>query len=83
MNAFDIYHGNAHILKNKKILLIDDIITTGTTVNECSKILMKMAYAKQEFFPSLVDNITRIHTLIRSRFLINHISNFHFKVQIG
>ena len=51
VNAFDIYHGNAHILKNKKILL--------------------------------VDNITQTHTLTRSRFLINHISNFHIKVQIG
>lgn len=28
-------------LQNKKILLIDDIYTTGSTVNECSKILMK------------------------------------------
>lgn len=27
-------------IKNKNILLIDDIITTGTTMEECSKILM-------------------------------------------
>ena len=26
-------------IKNKKILLVDDIYTTGSTVNECSKIL--------------------------------------------
>ena len=26
-------------VKNKKILLFDDIYTTGNTVNECSKIL--------------------------------------------
>ncbi len=30
---------NKEILLNKKILLIDDIYTTGSTVNECSKIL--------------------------------------------
>ena len=30
---------NKQILKNKKILLIDDIYTTGSTVNECCKIL--------------------------------------------
>lgn len=30
---------NKQLIKNKKILLIDDIYTTGSTVNECSKIL--------------------------------------------
>ena len=30
---------NKGLLFNKKILLIDDIYTTGSTVNECSKIL--------------------------------------------
>ena len=30
---------NKQVLKNKKILLIDDIYTTGSTVNECSRIL--------------------------------------------
>ena len=29
------------LIENKKILLIDDIYTTGSTVNECSKILIK------------------------------------------
>ncbi len=33
-------------LKNKKIILIDDVITTGCTLNECSKIL-KLAGAKE------------------------------------
>ena len=27
------------LIENKKIILIDDIYTTGSTVNECSKIL--------------------------------------------
>ena len=32
---------NRLLIENKKILLIDDIYTTGSTVNECSKILIK------------------------------------------
>ena len=40
VNAYKLINGN--ILKNKKILLIDDIYTTGNTVNECSKILRKI-----------------------------------------
>ncbi|MBQ9298427.1 MAG: ComF family protein [Clostridia bacterium] len=30
---------NAEKINNKKVLLIDDIYTTGSTVNECSKVL--------------------------------------------
>lgn len=37
---------NQEILQNKKILLIDDIYTTGSTVNECSRIL-KQAQPKK------------------------------------
>lgn len=36
-NAFKVLDKN--VFKNKSILLIDDIFTTGTTVNECSKVL--------------------------------------------
>lgn len=32
---------NEELIKDKKILLIDDIYTTGSTVNECSKILIQ------------------------------------------
>ena len=32
---------NKERLNNKKIILIDDIYTTGSTVNECCKILKK------------------------------------------
>ena len=34
------------ILRNKKVLLVDDIFTTGSTVNECSKILSKASPEK-------------------------------------
>ena len=43
-NAY--YIKNEKIVQNKKILLIDDIYTTGNTVNECSKML-KQAGAKE------------------------------------
>ena len=33
------YLKNKEILENKKILLLDDIYTTGNTVNECCKVL--------------------------------------------
>ena len=33
---------NPQILINKKVLLIDDIYTTGSTVNECCKMLQKV-----------------------------------------
>ena len=36
-NAYVIKDGSQ--VKNKKILLFDDIYTTGNTVNECSRIL--------------------------------------------
>lgn len=36
--AFSIV--NKHIIKQKKILIIDDIYTTGSTIDECSKILV-------------------------------------------
>lgn len=34
--------GNAVGIKNKRIILVDDIMTTGSTVNECSRILKEM-----------------------------------------
>ena len=34
-------------LKNKKIILLDDIITTGSTLNACAKVLKKCEAAKQ------------------------------------
>ena len=38
-NVYKVFRKN--LLKNKVVLLIDDIYTTGNTLNECSKILKK------------------------------------------
>lgn len=38
-NAFGVV--KAHRLAGKKILLVDDVFTTGTTVNECARVLKK------------------------------------------
>lgn len=37
---------NSNIIKNKNVILFDDIVTTGATVNECAKVL-KEAGAKK------------------------------------
>lgn len=39
--AFAINHRYEQSIKNKKILLIDDVTTTGATINECCKILKR------------------------------------------
>jgi competence protein ComFC len=45
-NTFSVNTKYNNLLKNKKILLIDDVVTTGSTIYECSKIL-KRAGAKE------------------------------------
>lgn len=42
-NAFNIfYEGNADSVKGKRVIIVDDVITTGSTVNSCAKILINM-----------------------------------------
>lgn len=41
-NVQNVYElNNEEIIKNKNILIFDDIYTTGATCNECAKILRK------------------------------------------
>ena len=42
-NAFLLNQKYKDIIKNKNILIIDDVVTTGATINNCSKILTKHA----------------------------------------
>jgi ComF family protein len=40
-NSFEINLQYAHLLRNKNVILVDDVLTTGATVNECSHNLKK------------------------------------------
>jgi len=43
-NAFSIQDVDIEIPKTTRIFIIDDVVTTGTTLNECAKILYKNGY---------------------------------------
>jgi len=38
-NIFKINENLKHLINNKNIILVDDVFTTGSTLNECAKIL--------------------------------------------
>lgn len=39
-DAFFISRRKHHLIENKAIILVDDVITTGATINECARILL-------------------------------------------
>jgi ComF family protein len=41
VGSFGVDENYAKLLENKNIILVDDVFTTGATVNECSKIIKK------------------------------------------
>ena len=47
-NAFSVR--NSKSIQNKSVLLVDDIITTGSTLNECAKLLKEHGAARVDFF---------------------------------
>lgn len=44
-NAFSVNDRTLHLIKNKHLALIDDVVTTGATVREVSKLLIKQGAA--------------------------------------
>ena len=45
-NITDCFAWQGKNLQNKNILLIDDVVTTGSTLNECAKVLKQNGAGK-------------------------------------
>lgn len=48
---------NKNFIEGKNVLLVDDIVTTGATVNECSKVLRRDGKVKNVFVLSLAGKL--------------------------
>lgn len=55
IGAFKLKDKN--LIEGKRILLVDDIVTTGATVNECSKVLRRDGKVKDVFVLSLCSTL--------------------------
>jgi len=55
-NAFSVI--NPNLITNKNLLLVDDIITTGATLNECAKTLKEAAECKIYVISSGIPTLT-------------------------
>ena len=58
--AFSLKSGRADLVRGRKILLVDDIYTTGSTLNECSRILLD-AGAEEVRFICFASGSNRLH----------------------
>lgn len=56
--AFDVEKKYVRLLKGKNVTLVDDVMTTGSTLNECAKILKK--YGAKNVFAITTSRVTLI-----------------------
>ena len=62
---------NFSIKKNAKVLIVEDVITTGKSIFECSK-LVKKARAKLIGFACIIDRSNYKNLLIKKQKIISH-----------
>lgn len=64
-HAFKLNNKYKSLIKNKNILIVDDVFTTGSTINECSKILKNDACVNRVFAITIAktDQTRKYHQL--------------------